>query len=68
MGWGPLWSRNALKTDLKNKAKAPPAKGKATAKAPARADAKGKPAAKPQAAKAATGKDSKKVEPVKPGI
>ncbi len=68
MGWGPLWSRNALKTDLKNKAKAPPAKGKATAKAPARADAKGKPAAKPQAAKAATGKDSKKVEPVKPVI
>jgi RNA polymerase primary sigma factor len=53
---------------LKNKAKAPPAKGKATAKAPARADAKGKPAAKPQAAKAATGKDSKKVEPVKPVI
>ena len=53
---------------MKNKAKAPPAKGKATAKAPARADAKGKPAAKPQAAKAATGKDSKKVEPVKPVI
>jgi RNA polymerase primary sigma factor len=53
---------------LKNKAKAPPARGKATAKAPARADAKGKPAAKPQPAKAATGKDSKKVEPVKPVI
>jgi RNA polymerase primary sigma factor len=68
VGWGPLWSRNALKTDLKNKAKAPPAKGKATAKAPARADAKGKSAAKPQAAKAATGKDSKKAEPVKPVI
>jgi RNA polymerase primary sigma factor len=68
VGWGPLWSRNALKTDLKNKAKAPPARGKATAKAPARADAKGKPAAKPQPAKAATGKDSKKVEPVKPVI
>jgi RNA polymerase primary sigma factor len=68
VGWGPLWSRNALKTDLKNKAKAPPAKGKATAKAPARADAKGKPAAKPQAAKAATGKDSKKAEPLKPVI
>ena len=65
MGWGPLWSRNALKTDVKNKAKAPPAKGKAAAKAPARADAKGKPAAKPQPAKAASGRDSKKVEPAK---
>ncbi len=53
---------------MKNKAKAPTARGKATAKAPARADAKGKPAAKPQAAKAATGKDSKKVEPLKPVI
>ena len=44
------------------------AKGKATAKAPAKVEARGKPAAKPQAAKAATGKDSKKVEPVKPVI
>jgi RNA polymerase primary sigma factor len=60
VGWGPQWSRNALKTDLKNKAKsAQAAKGKA--KAPAKAEArKDKPAARPQPAKADARKDSKK--------
>jgi RNA polymerase primary sigma factor len=65
VGWGPQWSRNALKTDVKNKAKAQPAKGKASVKPSAKTEVKGKPAAKPQPAKAASGKDSKKVEPVK---
>ena len=68
MEWGPRWSRNALKTDLKNKAKSAtaakgqPAKGKVPAKAEARKD---KPAAKPQPAKADARKDSKKPEPAK---
>ena len=44
------------------------AKGKATAKAPAKVEARGKPAAKPQPAKAASGKDSKKPQPVKPAM
>jgi RNA polymerase primary sigma factor len=63
VGWGPQWSRNALKTDLKNKAKsAQAAKGKA--KAPAKAEArKDKPAARPQPAKADARKDSKKPAP-----
>jgi RNA polymerase primary sigma factor len=59
-GWAPQWSRNALKTDLKNKAKASPAKGKTPLKAQAKVETKAKPAAKPQPAKAAPGKDSKK--------